>query len=74
MLYLTIAFFLISGLSSVLVFAALMRSAQITRQLEQQGMGSLGQRVQHYRNAARNGWPQRTARRSPLTTNTGVKR
>ena len=61
MLYLTIAFFLISGLASVLVLAALMRSAQITHQLEQQGMSSLGHRGHHYRKAAQ-------AHRGSLTT------
>lgn len=40
MLYLTVTFFFISCLASVVVLAALMRSAQITRQLEQHGLQS----------------------------------
>ena len=56
MLYLTVTFFIMSSLASVVVLAALMRSAQITRQLEQNGLQS----AQRSRNAASNGLRRRT--------------
>lgn len=43
MLYLAVTFFVISCLASIVALAALMRSAQITRQLEEQGLLSLEQ-------------------------------
>lgn len=70
MLYLTITFLLVSCLASVVVLAALVRSAQITRQLEQNGIQS-----EHYsRNAASNGLPRRTVHGRRLKTEIGLKR
>lgn len=56
MLYLTVTFLVISCLASVVVLAALMRSAQITRQLEQHGIQS----EHHARNATSSGLRGRT--------------
>ena len=41
MLYLLVIFLVVSSLASAVVLAAFMRSAQITRYLEQHGMSSI---------------------------------
>ena len=48
MLYLAITFLIVSSLASTVALAALMRSAQITRQLEEQGLLSLEQLTQPF--------------------------
>lgn len=48
MLYLALTFFIVSCLASTVALAALMRSAQITRQLEEQGLISLEQLTQPF--------------------------
>lgn len=69
MLYLTVTFLVMSCLASVVVLAALMRSAQITRQLEQNGI----QAAYRSRNAASSGL-RRTGHRRGLKTEIGLKR
>ena len=49
MLYLLVIYFALSGLASTVVIAALMRSAQIMGNLEQNGLPSLSQSVYAYR-------------------------
>ena len=70
MLYLTVTFFIMSSLASVVVLAALMRSAQITRQLEQNGIQS----EHRPRNAASNGLRRRTVHGRRLKTEIGLNR
>ena len=66
MLYLTVTFFIMSSLASVVVLAALMRSAQITRQLEQNGIQS--------EHPASNGLQRRTVHDRRLKTEIGLNR
>lgn len=70
MLYLTVTFFVMSCLASVVVLAALMRSAQITRQLEQHGIQS----EQRARNATSSGLRRRTVHDRNLKTEIGLNR
>lgn len=69
MLYLTVTFLVISCLASVVVLAALMRSAQITRQLEQHGIQS----EHHARNVASSGLHGGTVHGHHLKTEIGMK-
>lgn len=61
MLYLAVTFLIVSSLASTVALAALMRSAQITRQLEEQGLLSLEQLTQPFQPLHNHRWRRHMA-------------